>query len=462
MPLGLLFIPAVLVAAVLGLAVGAMLGGGWPSATLLVGAAVVLLVLQIIVLRPLLLGLDRIRRNVLRMLEGGAKVSEVWTANPLVNNLWRSIVRLDRRHRERQGQLEGDLEAARAVLAALPDPLVLVDDERRIRRVNPPASELFGHGLVSRDLATAIRNPGVLAAVDATLADDMPRLVEFELSAPVARHFRARVERVHGEEAAALVALTDLTALKRAEQLRADFVANASHELRTPLSAVIGFIETLEGPAADDAEARTRFLPIMRQQAGRMARLVDDLLSLSRIELNEHLPPRESVDLGPVLTDVTRSLELKAQTREIRIELGVTAPELPVAGDEEELAQVFQNLIDNAIKYGAAGSAITVTAGPSPKLSGGVAVAVQDRGEGIAREHIPRLTERFYRVDSARSRAMGGTGLGLAIVKHIVSRHRGVLEIESELGLGSRFTVHLPPALAAPEAAPSSLPKTGT
>ncbi|MEX1109203.1 MAG: ATP-binding protein, partial [Dongiaceae bacterium] len=274
-----------------------------------------------------------------------------------------------------------------------------------------------------------------------------------------------------------IVSLHDITPIRRAEQLRADFVANASHELRTPLSTLVGFIETLRGPASDDEEARGRFLTIMHEQANRMARLVADLLSLSRIELNEHSAPTGRVDVAALLGNVVDALALKAEQRGMRIELGSAgdaraAGDLaalpPIVGDADELAQVFQNLIDNAIKYGRAGTPIRVSAalvtGPVTGTGAGgtrsapgitrpgrppgrqIAIAVADQGEGIPREHLPRLTERFYRVDAARSRDLGGTGLGLAIVKHIVSRHRGRLEIESEAGKGSVFKILLPAA----------------
>jgi two-component system phosphate regulon sensor histidine kinase PhoR len=228
--------------------------------------------------------------------------------------------------------------------------------------------------------------------------------------------------------------------------MRADFVANASHELRTPLSSLMGFIETLRGPARDDAAARERFLGIMQQQAERMSRLVNDLLSLSRIELDEHVQPTGRVSVGPLLQSVADALELKAQRRGQRLELDL-APELPqVTGDSDQLYQVFQNLVSNAINYGRQGGIVGISARLARGARGGLTVSIRDQGEGIAKEHLPRLTERFYRVDPARSRAVGGTGLGLAIVKHIVSRHRGRLEIDSEVGRGSIFTVHLPAA----------------
>jgi two-component system phosphate regulon sensor histidine kinase PhoR len=253
------------------------------------------------------------------------------------------------------------------------------------------------------------------------------------------------------ESPTVLLALQDMTKVMRADRLRADFVANASHELRTPLATLLGFIETLRGPAKDDGDARAKFLAIMQEQASRMARLVADLLSLSRIELNEHSVPTEGVRLHAVLASVADSLAMKAAARSMTIELPEDLRALPpVQGDQDELIQLFQNLIDNALKYGRAGSPVRVLARASEPPAAmtparpAVAVAIIDQGEGIARQHLPRLTERFYRVDTARSRDLGGTGLGLAIVKHIVSRHRGALEIDSEMGQGSRFTIFLP------------------
>jgi len=249
--------------------------------------------------------------------------------------------------------------------------------------------------------------------------------------------------------------LHDITDVKRAEQMRADFVANASHELRTPLATLLGFIETLRGSARDDAEARERFLGIMFDQGSRMARLINDLLSLSRIELNEHTQPQGKLNLATLITSMAESLELQAKARRMEIRLNF-AEDLPaILGQEDELTQVFQNLLDNALKYGREDTPIEITAKRATKLPaslvqklefGAVAVSVRDHSEGIPREHLPRLTERFFRVDTARSRKMGGTGLGLAIVKHVVNRHRGALHIDSTPGEGSTFTVFLPAA----------------
>ena len=366
-----------------------------------------------------------------------------------------ALARLEsERERERQRrELEALVAGSETILAALPDPILTLNQAKRVVRANPAAETLFGRDPAGEDLVALLRQPDLLEAVDEVFAGAPERSAEFLQSGRIERAFLARVERLSTpmlDGTVAVLALQELTAQKKAEQLRADFVANASHELRTPLASLRGFIETLRGPAKDDAEARQRFLPIMQEQAERMARLVDDLLSLSRIELHEHTPPSGEVALQGLLLGITDALELRAAARKMKLRLEVkTLP--PVIGERDELAQVFQNLIDNAIKYGRAGSDVTITArllgeeeGPGLRVGRpAIAVSIRDQGEGIAREHLPRLTERFYRVDSARSRDLGGTGLGLAIVKHIVNRHRAHLEIDSEPGQGSIFTVVL-------------------
>ncbi|HZB93698.1 MAG TPA: ATP-binding protein [Stellaceae bacterium] len=421
-------------------------------ATLSVFLAVLLL------LRSLVMGVAAVQVAVDRLAAGEGAPPEVDTLSPSVRELWLAVGRWARASRQKLAAREAELGANQAVLAALPDPLILLDERRRIFRANVAANELLGMRLIERDLAVALRHPAVLSAADAVLHGEAARIVEFDMTSPIERHLSARFAALQphtSEGAAALLTLHDLTAAKRSERLRADFVANASHELRTPLASLIGFIETLRGPAHDDAAARDHFLGIMAEQSQRMKRLVDDLLSLSRIEMNEHRPPTERVDLERVLRTVADLLDQRSMARDMRITLELPAAPVEVQGDPDELAQVFQNLLDNAIKYGRPGTPIEVSARPSPRFLPGarpgdrpavVAVAVRDHGDGIPREHLPRLTERFYRVDAARSRELGGTGLGLAIVKHIVNRHRGALDIESELGHGSIFTVHLPQA----------------
>lgn len=370
-----------------------------------------------------------------------------------------AVARLHRRSRDGLEEARRLAEARSQVLDGVFDPLLLLDGEMRIVGANDAARRLFGRELRGRSLAQVLRDPDLLDGVDSALREGEGRTVGLTLTTPVACDFMAGVQplpRTAPDGTALIVSLHDVTDLRRAEQMRADFAANASHEIRTPLAALIGFIETLRGPAKGDAEAADRFLAIMQEQAQRMARLVEDLLSLARIEVNEHQPPTGRVDLGRLVERVTATFELQAARRKIKIALEVEDGLPMVLGETDELTQLIQNLIDNALKYGRPGGSVRVSLRkvdrpPAQFLSGAasggreraVLVEVRDEGEGIAREHLSRLTERFYRVDPARSRSAGGTGLGLAIVKHIVSRHRGALTIESELGVGSVFSVHL-------------------
>ena len=356
--------------------------------------------------------------------------------------------------RRQRASIDNLAASAQAIVDGLPDPLIAVDRQRRIVRTNRAAVALLGVVLSDRDLSTALRHPELLAAIDSLLATADGNFigpdqvtVDLVLSGASERaaiaHAR-RLPRAAADGSLALIVLHDTTALRRAERMRADFIANASHELKTPIAGITGFIETLRGPARDDPDARDRFLGIMAEQADRMRRLVDDLLMLSRIEQHEHARPDTAVDVGKVLAGVQDLLQLKAASRKVAIELAVD-PALPHAiGDYDELTVVFQNLIDNAIKY--AKPATTVKVAARPTGDDRLLVAVSDEGDGIPAAHLPRLTERFYRVDNARSRQLGGTGLGLAIVKHVVNRHRGRLDIQSTPGKGSVFTVTLPAA----------------
>ncbi len=411
-------------------------------------AAILVILALVLLAAPLYLGLARLRAAVDLMAENDAARPEVESSSPAIRELWLAIMRWARASRAAAQARELEIDTAQLVLHHLPDPLLVLDEKRRIARTNEAADVLLGPNLADRDLAVALRQPPLLAAADAVLRGDGDRLVEFDLTDPVDRHFSARIVPLTPARAdgSAVLILHDVTVLKRSERLRADFAANASHELRTPLASLIGFIETLRGPARDDMGAHDRFLGIMAEQSARMGRLVEDLLSLSKIEMNEHQSPTERVDIADLLNRVVNGLDQRAANRGMVIRT-IVPPDLPPAlGDADELAQVFQNLVDNAIKYARSGTAITVEVAPSSKRAAALAIAIRDQGDGIPREHLARLTERFYRVDTARSRELGGTGLGLAIVKHIVNHHRGLLEIDSELGRGSVFTIHLPMA----------------
>ncbi len=337
--------------------------------------------------------------------------------------------------------------AADALLANIPDPVILLDRRALVVEANDAARALLPTLRVRFPLSFALRDPGVLDGVEqVTRAGTVVRAEYVERVAPE-RAFEVQIGPVKGgaEGAGArgvLLFFRDLTAARRLEHMRVDFIANASHELRTPLASLLGFIETLQGPARNDTAARERFLEIMREQARRMTRLIDDLLSLSRIELRAHVPPDTPVELEALVRQMTDTLAPMAAENGVEIALAVGTGPFVVLGDRDELLRVVENLVENAIKYGASGGRIEVRLAHSGE--GRIGLGVVDRGPGIDPEHLPRLTERFYRVDTATSRAKGGTGLGLAIVKHILNRHRGRLDIASIPGEGATFTVFLP------------------
>lgn len=381
------------------------------------------------------------------------------------------------------------LRLARGIAEALPEPLFILDAIGLIEHANPAARSYLGtDDLEDRHFASAMRAPEVFEALDEIAAGGAGRVVDFSIGGDVERHCRAFVAPLGDPTDAgapphrALVYVRDLTGEQRLERMRADFVASASHELRTPLAALLGYIETLRGPARDDAKAREEFLVIMQAQGERMQRLVADLMSLSRIELREHVPPRDAVDLESLAAHVAESLKpvtdnLGASVTVRRADDGADGPAI-VVGDRDQLIQTAQNLIDNAAKYGGDNAAVKVTVGigegpslPAPEAGPAKAsrrahvagetvadvaarqrrriddygyIQVRDSGPGVAREDLPRLTERFYRVSVETSRRTGGTGLGLAIVKHIVNRHQGGLRIDSRVGGGTAITCYFP------------------
>ncbi|MHC8508472.1 MAG: ATP-binding protein [Rhodospirillales bacterium] len=341
------------------------------------------------------------------------------------------------------------------VLDSLPDPILLIDGARAVTGANRAARTALGVEPRGQDLAGALRHPDVLKAADAVLAGAPRAAAEITLPESPPRIFAVHAAGIEGggegygqSGPRAILVFSDITAGKSAERMRTDFVANASHELRSPLSALLGFIETLRGPALGDAEAAARFLDIMDREARRMARLIDDLMSLSKVETDEHIRPQGRVNLALVIQHAADTLAQKAAERGVTITADIEPGLADAPGDADQLVQVARNLIENAVHYGRADSDVTVTVRRVqriPDIGGaGFAVAVADRGDGIPAEAASRLTERFYRVDEARSQSLGSTGLGLAIVKHIVNRHRGRLVIESEPGEGSVFTVYLP------------------
>lgn len=338
----------------------------------------------------------------------------------------------------------------------LPDILIMINDQKGIVRTNRAARAIFGQNLAKNELTAIIPSQTLLDAVDGVIEDLRCREVEFRLQDPVVRDFLAIIERFPITSTGGIsivITMNDITELKSVEQMRADFVANASHEIRTPLASISGMIETIRGPARDDDAAIDEFLGIMSEQAERMRQLINDLLSLSKIEMNAHTTPTDPVDFAQVVSNEAKYFARPATEKGMTIVTDI-ADNLPqVRGERNELAQIVHNLIGNAIKYGSHDSEVRVTAKATSELppdqnmrniSRVVMLSVQDQGEGIPKDHLARLTERFYRVDTARTREVGGTGLGLAIVKGILARHRGAITITSTEGQGSCFTVYLP------------------
>ncbi len=340
----------------------------------------------------------------------------------------------------------------RVLIEKLPAPLLILSRSGLVVFANPSAQAALPRIAPGVHFANVMRAPAFVEAVTATLSDGTERSFLFTTHQGRERFFEARVGLLppgggFGPEAQAIVQIDDRTQTRRAEMLRSDFIANASHELRTPLASIIGYIETLQNHARDDAEARENFLAIMSREAARMQRLVDDLMSLSRIEMSEHLRPVEPWSLTAIAADSAAAFAPLAQQRGVTLDIDLVTDEAAILGDRDQLNQVFVNLIDNAVKYSGTGAEVRIaSAEPSKAHPNRVGVTIYDTGPGIAREHIPRLTERFYRVNVANSRNSGGTGLGLAIVKHILNRHEGRLEIASSPGEGSAFTVWLPRA----------------
>ncbi len=334
------------------------------------------------------------------------------------------------------------------LLDQIPEPVILVDRLVVVRLANEAASALFPALRIDQPLSFALRAPDVLDGIAGALSTGLPARLEYDERVPVERSFEVRIGPLAPPDAA-LLFFRDLTAARRLEHMRVDFVANASHELRTPLASLLGFIETLQGPARDDPAAREKFLEIMRGQALRMTRLIEDLLSLSRVELKAHLRPDTPLDLAAIVRQMVDTLAPLAREHGVEIALAVGEKPHIVLGDRDELLRAVENLIDNAVKYGEAGKRVEVALRRLDRGDGRPSefeLAVRDHGPGIPPEHLPRLTERFYRADVVESRQKGGTGLGLAIVKHIVARHRGRLAIESEPGEGATFRIALPEA----------------
>lgn len=344
---------------------------------------------------------------------------------------------------EAQDAVPENFSSFRAGLAVLDSPIFILDKSAAILFENEAAEKIFGQLSTGTHISARLRSPSVLDMIRETIVTGEPNQIEHSERSPSEQVFIVRIAPAKLPKSRGthyyILSFRDISELRRIDRMRSDFVANASHELRTPLASLRGFIETMLGPAKNDPAAQIRFLGIMLDQATRMSRLVDDLMSLSRLELRAHIAPDQKVDLVPLLGHVRDALLPLAGELDVTINLHVPENAVEVQGDRDELVQVFQNLVENACKYGQEGKVVDVwLRGNAGKP---VEVSVIDKGPGIPKEHLPRLTERFYRVSVTDSRSKKGTGLGLAIVKHILTRHRARLIVKSELGEGTEFTV---------------------
>lgn len=333
-----------------------------------------------------------------------------------------------------------NLPSGSELAAAIADPLILADRHGVVIFANAAASLAFGRVHPGELVALRFRSPEMQELIEAALSGMAVRPVDYGERVPIERSFKVSVTRI-GEDGRFALHFRDQSETRRIDRMRADFIANASHELRTPLASISGFIETLRGPARNDAEARERFLQIMHTQTGRMARLIDDLLSLSRLEMKPLAGAGTTVDLVALAREVTDSLGQMIRENEMALELDLPAEPVFVLANADEIVQVVENLVENACKYGQSGKRLDIALSNDEEEA---SLSVRDHGPGIPAEHIPRVTERFYRVDVETSRAQKGTGLGLAIVKHILTRHKGRLTIRSAPGEGATFTLHLP------------------
>ena len=350
------------------------------------------------------------------------------------------------RQADRAAAAEGrglDGLSAQSLAAAVSDPLIIFDAAGAAVHVNDAARSDFGAVAPGLSLPMKFRAPEMQSAIERVRTGAaVSEVVDYVERVPIERVYKVTVSAIGRGTGLFVVVFKDQSETRRIDRMRADFIANASHELRTPLASISGFVETLRGPAKNDAAARDHFLQIMQNQTARMARLIDDLLSLSRLEMKPYLPPGAQVDVRRIVQGVIDSLSPLAKESGVVIERTFGDEPVEARGDRDELFQVFENLMENACKYGQAGGRVVVSIEKPAAPGHEVAVTIRDFGPGIPEEHIPRVTERFYRVDIDNSRK--GTGLGLAIVKHILTRHNGRLTIKSTLGEGAAFTVHLP------------------
>lgn len=404
------------------------------------------IILVMVILLALLWSLGLISGIAFLMVTGA--LSALLIQLEIKSRIERRRIRQSSLMQKRDSQHTGIKSVRANTLNGVPMPLIIVDEERKIAFANIAAQDLLGKNIVEDDVFLYLRQSKFVKAFDKIFFDKQKSAGEVRFITKRNRSFDVTITRVsgtgkHGVPTQVMAFFYEVTSLLQTEQMRVDFVANASHELRTPLSSVIGFIETLQGPARDDKSAQERFLGIMQSEAERMVRLIDDLLSLSKIEMSRHVTPDTIVDIKNLVNGVVLTASETGKKRGIAFKTDIHEEALGAVADQDQITQVLVNLTNNAAKYADSNSTVYVAANPVKGKKKTIEVSVRDEGPGISEEHLARLTERFYRVDDARSRQMGGTGLGLAIVKHILLRHESQLDITSHIGEGTKFSFKL-------------------
>ena len=337
----------------------------------------------------------------------------------------------------------------RVIIEELEDQFFALDKYNQIKYLNKSAKSRFGENLIDKNISSVIRDTNLLEKIDEAIKDQSTKYADVEINLPSYQLYKIYIipgpTYLFPEENSVVLFFKDFTEITKAQKFKTDFVANVSHELRTPLVSIKGSLETILGPAADDFKAQKKFMKIMNDQVSRMENLINDLLILSRIELEEHIKPDKIVNLNDIFTNIKSNFELVLDKKKINLNIELMDPTL-VYGDEEKLLTVFSNLIDNSIKYSSDGKNIYIKSQNSEGklIDKNILISIKDEGIGIPQELLPRITERFFRVDTEKSKKVGGTGLGLAIMKHIISQHRGDYEILSKPNDGTEIKIYLP------------------
>jgi len=325
----------------------------------------------------------------------------------------------------------------------LEDIIIILNKFNIITYSNKAAVENFGSNIEGKHIGSEIRIPELLDAIDNNKIDKELKKIDIELKIPVFKFYKISIASIKSDHT--LVIIRDFTEMRKSQNMRSDFIANASHELRTPLVSLKGFLETITDSAKDDPKSQKKFLEIMKSEANKMEVLIEDLMLLSRIELQEHIRLKDKVDIKEVIENVILLNSKKISEKKINVNLNIKEKERFVIGDKEKLSAVFLNLLDNAIKYSGNSKSVKIESFENTSgLKNYTSISVIDEGFGIAPEDIHRITERFFRTENAKKLKIEGTGLGLAITKHIINQHRGELKITSKFGKGSEFIVSLP------------------